>query len=780
MPDNMPEEIRQHLDVLYDHAPNNAKCVAALRAIAAMGPAAAPAVPYIASALERPSCPSNEEAAETLIRIGRAIPNPTAVIEPVIVAFGVGGRHGRARALRVLRALRARQAVPAIASAISDSLRSGDDVRVFQELGGMSYLMESLKGDSPEVRRMAVRVLPAMGSDWAAQALVGALDDEDEKVRQFALQGLVEIRAGHRREIRVNMADAMFDALKSPDSATRRFAVSLIAKSMGDPTRKIEGLIPLIADPDGAVQLEVVNSLGWIGGEEIVAALGKYTHHPSDITRAAVATALGRTKETATVPFLEELLTDNAALVRENAVQSLADLQGAKFAGRMAELLDTDDDPLIMRRILQILGEWRSKEHLGDLTRFLEAGDESVRMAALDAAAGLGHAEQDTLLEALSNSSAKVREYASRKLRGSFRPTPDAAKHLLSLTGHPDPKTRGHVFALLAHRDCKISNLEPVTNALDDRDAAVLASAISILDRHGDRTVLDKVRPMVRYAHDRVAGAALDMMFHAGDVEGVAAGRKHYHHRVREKAGNYLARMDSAKVKEVLARKPPPRRTPPPPSRSTRTVPARYVAAKDTPETLVRKLRLMHAYPRDSTRDKLVAMGPPAVEHVAVLLAERSPGLRAAAVEVLGRIGDQAALNAVVGAMSDDAPTVRESAAVALGNIGERRALDALAEATRNPDWHLRSAAVRGLGRIGGAKTLDSLLKALRDPHWYVRGSAASALASLGNDAVPDLIAALRDDHWYVRQAAHAALKIATRERFGPDAEKWQNWHRGE
>ena len=706
IPDDMPADMRRHIEVLYDHAPNNAMCVAALRAIAAMGADAAPAVPFIAAALDRPSCDSNEEAAATLIKIGMAMEDRTIVIEPTIVAFSTGSRHGRPRALRVLRALGARQVVPALVAAMADGIGVRDGDRALQELGGYDYIEKSLAHDSPEVRQLAVRALAAMPSAWSARHLRAALSDPDDRARGLAVQGLAQLN-NRGTAVTVGLEDSMFDSLKSPDPATRRYAVQLIVRSGGEAAKKIEALVPLITDSDDSVQLAVVDALGWIGGAEVVTALGSYVAHPYELARAAVARALGRTKQSSAVPLLETLLADSSSLVRENAIAALAALQGGAFGERMAQMLESDDDPLVLRTLLKLLGDLPDARHLGDLSRFLQHDDETVRVAAVETAAALGVKGQPTLLAALRNDSARVRQYAATKLRRAFRPTDGDVAQLLTLVNHPDPKTRADVFALLAHRDCKVSDLNPIRAALDDSSYDVRASAISILDRHKDYSRVNDIRPLVRVGHRGVAGAAIDMMFNAGDVDGVLVGQNHYDRNVRNRARKYLSRMDREKVRQAQARAATPRsvpavaaRVPATPVRSPRRPPVPSELPPETPAALAARLRYMYRLPGDQTADKLVAMGADAVDPVAALVDHKSPALRAAAVAVLGRIGTPAAFVAVARALSDADAGVRECATTALGRAGGSDATHALTQAMRSSDWHLRASAVQGLGRL--------------------------------------------------------------------------------
>ncbi len=176
-------------------------------------------------------------------------------------------------------------------------------------------------------------------------------------------------------------------------------------------------------------------------------------------------------------------------------------------------------------------------------------------------------------------------------------------------------------------------------------------------------------------------------------------------------------------------------------------------------------------------------------------LADRDPGVRAAAVGALARLG-QLTVPDVVAALDDDAPAVRRRAVdaalvvrgsgsrsalpaaitAALGDpdplvavaaawfAGERRyrpAVPALVTlATTHDDARCREAAVAALGAIGDPAGLDAVLHALADRP-TVRRRATVALAGFDDPRVsPALRGAADDRDWQVRQAAEELLDI--------------------
>jgi HEAT repeat protein len=178
-------------------------------------------------------------------------------------------------------------------------------------------------------------------------------------------------------------------------------------------------------------------------------------------------------------------------------------------------------------------------------------------------------------------------------------------------------------------------------------------------------------------------------------------------------------------------------------------------------------------------------------------LADPDPGVRAAAVGALGRLGGLT-VDDVVAALGDEAPAVRRRAVdaatlvrgpgsrsalpvaltaalsdpdplVAVGAAwfaGERRyrpAVPALVTlATSHDDARCREAAVASLGAIGDPAGLDAVLDALTDRP-TVRRRATVALAGFDDPRVgPALRRAAEDRDWQVRQAAEELLDDGT------------------
>jgi len=119
--------------------------------------------------------------------------------------------------------------------------------------------------------------------------------------------------------------------------------------------------------------------------------------------------------------------------------------------------------------------------------------------------------------------------------------------------------------------------------------------------------------------------------------------------------------------------------------------------------------------------------------------------VRADSAAELGRQGDPAAVQALVGALDDSDADVRREAAKALGALKDARATDALVQALSDEDRNVRFYAAYALGEVRDPKAANALVRALGDPAYGVRDQAAWALRELGNPALAGpVVAALK------------------------------------
>ncbi|MFW6163153.1 MAG: HEAT repeat domain-containing protein [Planctomycetota bacterium] len=145
---------------------------------------------------------------------------------------------------------------------------------------------------------------------------------------------------------------------------------------------------------------------------------------------------------------------------------------------------------------------------------------------------------------------------------------------------------------------------------------------------------------------------------------------------------------------------------------------------------------------------------------------EESTKVRMKACAGLGHLEDPRGIPHLAVAMDDREPQVRVQAAIALGRIGNRAAIPALVDrGLHDPSIRVRGMSVVALGDLGREEGLKHVARLLadpesRDPSPAVRVVAARVLDQFLNPwATKALIAALGDEDKQVRQAATTAMK---------------------
>ncbi|MBN1759951.1 MAG: HEAT repeat domain-containing protein [Chitinispirillaceae bacterium] len=152
-----------------------------------------------------------------------------------------------------------------------------------------------------------------------------------------------------------------------------------------------------------------------------------------------------------------------------------------------------------------------------------------------------------------------------------------------------------------------------------------------------------------------------------------------------------------------------------------------------------------------------------ASSHLIEACRDADPGVRAAAVMLLGRIGEPASIKRLVAMREDGNAEVRCSLAQALGCIGGAETVEPLTKLCRDSDPIVRTEAVRALGATKDTAAVVPLLDALKDPVRDVRAAAADAICLLRDSrAIPALYAAVKDREPLVRKKAENALRHHT------------------
>lgn len=151
----------------------------------------------------------------------------------------------------------------------------------------------------------------------------------------------------------------------------------------------------------------------------------------------------------------------------------------------------------------------------------------------------------------------------------------------------------------------------------------------------------------------------------------------------------------------------------------------------------------------DVAAESLVAMGPQVVDilvmalrqaHPDVREASRDPTVRAVMAGILGRVGDQRAVEPLIAAL-DDVPEVGLAATESLGRLKDPRAVEPITRLTAP----FGTTAVKALGELGSEQATVAVVDWVMPdgPDGQVRSDpdeAAAAIRALGRLGPPELV----------------------------------------
>jgi HEAT repeat protein len=134
------------------------------------------------------------------------------------------------------------------------------------------------------------------------------------------------------------------------------------------------------------------------------------------------------------------------------------------------------------------------------------------------------------------------------------------------------------------------------------------------------------------------------------------------------------------------------------------------------------------------------AAGFPTLEKVLEQLQGRDQPAQLAAIQVLAKIRDPRAVDALIHCLSDRDWQIRSGAAYALGRLKAPSAVPPLIDCMKDEKPEVRMSAAFALGSIGDPSAAQALLAAFHDQDRRCRYSAAQAAGSLPGDSVRDLL----------------------------------------
>lgn len=257
-------------------------------------------------------------------------------------------------------------------------------------------LIQNLKNRNTDVRWTSVYALMRIHDKKTAPRILSSLKDKDERVRMDAARalGLMKIETTDsvcqetvqalivsafndtEWKVRVNAVNALsnfkfkldalkkayfliaFEGKKDPNLHVRISAIRAMAKSYENDVRDVTGFLKDFNDqflPDAETQEkgEILITLSQMFNEKILSdkvmavQIKDLLNTPDGYLRSRVVEALGNTKSSAALTFLEHALHDSFGLVQNNALDALSKIKDIRAEGMIIQSLGTTDLTLL-------------------------------------------------------------------------------------------------------------------------------------------------------------------------------------------------------------------------------------------------------------------------------------------------------------------------------------------------------------------------------------------------------------------------------------------------
>lgn len=444
----------------------------AAQALGTIGSAARSAEPALAKALEDKDA---EVRMSAILAIGQITGTPSA--EPLVVAL----KDENPRMRDTAAALLVKMGQPAVAS-----------------------LTRFKNEESADLRLVAITIMGRIKHADAVPALVAALDDKEQAVRDAATFAFAQVGEASIPALTTLLADAdvqkrwtaayalnsigspktadpLIVALNDRDERIRDLATSALTRIGKD---AIEPLAKAAKNENVDVRLAAINALGGMARPDTISILHAALKDDEPIIRDAAVAALGNTGSAKAIPALTEAIQNKDTKVRADAVQALVKL-GRDSLEVMVEA-SKDKDWQVRRAATDGLGMLGLADAVPALNRLIVDEDDRVRTAAGLAIARIGPSARlsiTPLINTLKDKSDEVRDAAAYALAKLAPGNDTVVPALIRALRYEDVRARvGAANAIARLGPLAPSAVFPLITGLKDMDdSVVLASRLALV-----------------------------------------------------------------------------------------------------------------------------------------------------------------------------------------------------------------------------------------------------------------------------------------------------------
>ncbi len=563
------------------------------------------------------------------------------------------------------------------------------------------------------VRAAALQALVSYGDD-ALEVLIDRLDDESERVRLIAVQGLG--RSGSARAIEP-LGRLLDDEEGQPDSV--RHAVIAALGRLGP--EGVEQLVPRFADASDRERGAIVDAVARSGDARHASVLIEALRAPDTAMRRRAAEALGKlgTGE-AVEPILAlvELIRDPIPEAERQRDRERAQRGPNRGDLRLIELALDEEVRRRGRGVTPGMHGWLYRDEDGArnaFQRYLRQQREHqagiTQRMAVRALADIG---SDRARQTLRQLAAEDNESVARAVAAVYSELgQEALDDLFAIVKDTAQPSR-------ARRDA-VDLLVRITAADAQADNGGWASQLRA--RMGDAQ--DDEAPVVDEPQEPDAGPQLAPRLHdvlraiASDDDPRADARLAVH------CAAVLVRHDVKEAGEPLVR----------------------LLESDSSTVVRQAITALAELGEGDAAEPLLALAGES---------RRDRDLRAAAIGAVGRVGGDEAAQRLLEILRDTDSDLRQPAAEAIGRIGPSGMGAELVEIYKGIDGRdnaLRRAMIETFGKVGAEEAVDLLIEVVDDyRHWVDVRLAMVALSHIGDQrAVEPIMKALRKEPMRIR-----------------------------
>jgi HEAT repeat protein/beta-lactamase regulating signal transducer with metallopeptidase domain len=191
-------------------------------------------------------------------------------------------------------------------------------------------LATALNDENQDVREQALNGLASMGDARAIPALLRGMRDPSADLRERAISGLAQFDTPEA-------LDGIVGALKDASPQVRQHAIRLVGSKMArgriDSAKYVSTFIDLLRDATPDIREAAARALGDARATQAVPALTPLLKDPQRDVRQQAALALGQIADPAAIDPLTAALKDADAQVRERAAMALAQIARGQRRG---------------------------------------------------------------------------------------------------------------------------------------------------------------------------------------------------------------------------------------------------------------------------------------------------------------------------------------------------------------------------------------------------------------------------------------------------------------